>query len=61
MIGSDRLQRAYNYNMTSSIVIAEIASLILISSIERTVIKQGCISTTIYFEFPLIPHVLPKL
>lgn len=39
MIGSDRLQRAYNYNMTSSIVIAEIASLILISAIERTVIK----------------------
>lgn len=58
MIGSDRLQRANNYNMTSSIVIAEIASLIHISSIERNETRLNIISKTIHFEFPLILQVV---
>lgn len=53
-----RSQRANNYNMTSSIVIAEIASLIHISSIERNETRLHIVSTTIHFEFPLVLQVV---
>lgn len=53
-----RSQRANNYNMTSSIVITEIASLIHISSIERNETRLHIVSTTIHFEFPLVLQVV---